>query len=283
MCKYSVFKKQLGENMKSLICTLVLAGMGAASCANAEVITVKPSDMGTGANNKWYRANIAGGATAAITATNARNGGASVEMSASSNSGKADYVYTWGYDPARTLGSLNALSYDWFRSVSSTMTGHFHPAFRLRYDADGKQSTGGDTGYLIYENVYNGSNVAEGVWRTDDILGANFWMRQFSPTNNINDYGTTLQEWMSSARPGAPADVLTSSTAILGIEFGIGSGWGAGTFNGFVDNVTIGFGDKLTTFNFELVAPAAVPEPASMALLGLGAFGIVAARRRKQQ
>ena len=268
--------------MKSLISTLLLMALSAASYANAAVVTVTPASMGTG-TNKWNVANIAGGATAAITTTNPRNGGASVEMSSSTNGGKADYVYRWGYDSTRTLGNLNALSYDWFRNVSSSVTGHFHPAFRLSYDADGNSATTNDTGYLIYENVYNGSNVVEGVWRTDDILGANFWMRQFTPTNTVNNYETTLQEWMSSGRPGAPADVLSANTAILGMEFGIGSGWGSGTFNGFVDNVTIGFGNNLTTFNFEAVAPAAVPEPASMALLGLGVFGIAAGRRRKQK
>ena len=266
--------------MKALIHALVIAAAGAAGYANAAGVTVTPATMGPGLN-KWNVANVAGGATAAITTTNGRSGTGSVEMSAANNGGKADYVYTWGYDSTRTLGNLNALSYDWFRSVSSSMAGHFHPAFRLRYDADGNSATTNDTGYLIYENVYNGSNVVEGVWRTDDILGANFWMRQFSPTNNVQNYQTTLQEWMTSARPGAPADVLTANTAILAIEFGIGSGWGAGTFNGFVDNVTIGFGNNITTFNFETVMPAVVPEPASMALLGLGVFGIAAARRRK--
>lgn len=268
--------------MKSGISTFVLLAFSVASYANAAVVTVTPADMGPGLN-KWSVANIAGGATAAITTTNPRSGGASVEMSSSNTSGKADYVYSWGYDSTRTLGNMNALSYDWFRSVSSSVTGHFHPAFRLRYDADGNSATAGDTGYLIYENVYNGSNVVEGVWRTDNILGSNFWMRQFSPTANVLNYDTSLQEWMNGAHPTAAADVLSANTAILGMEFGIGSGWGTGTFNGFVDNVTIGFGNNLTTFNFERVAPAAVPEPASVALLGLGAFGIAAARRRKQK
>ncbi|MBC7686239.1 MAG: PEP-CTERM sorting domain-containing protein [Bdellovibrionales bacterium] len=267
--------------MKLLIHALVLASTCAVTAANASIIIVTPASTGPGLN-KWQVANIAGGATAAITTTNPRDGGGSVEMSMSTNGGKADYVYTWGYDASRTLGNLNTLSYDWFRSVSSSMAAHFHPAFRLRYDADGNSATTGDTGYLIYENIYNGNNVVEGVWRTDNILGANFWMRQFSPTNNVENYETTLQEWMTGPRPGAPADALSANTAILGMEFGIGSGWGSGTFNGFVDNVTLGFGNNITTFNFEAVSPATVPEPGSMALLALGAFGFVAARRRKQ-
>ena len=267
--------------MKVLLSTLALAAATALTSAHAAVVTVTPSDMGAG-NNKWHTANLAGGATAAITATNPRSGNGSVEMSSSNNGGKADFVYTWGFDTARTLGSLNLLSYDWYRSVSSTVADHLHPAFRLSYDADGNSATTADRGYLIYENVYNGNNVVEGVWRTDNIFGANFWMRQFTPSNTVENYGTTLQEWMNGPRPGAPADVLSANTAILGIEFGIGSGWGNASFNGFVDNVSIGFGNNATTFNFETVAANVVPEPGSFALMGLGIFAALGARKRKR-
>ncbi len=87
---------------------------------------------------------------------------------------------------------------------------------------------------------------------------------------------------MNGPRPGAPADVLSTRTAILGIEFGIGSGWGSGTFSGFVDNVSIGFGNNATTFNFETVAANVVPEPGSFALMGLGIFAALGARKRKR-
>ena len=52
-------------------------------------------------------------------------------------------------------------------------------------------------------------------------------------------------------------------------------------FNGFVDNVSFGFGGNVTTFNFEAAQVAVVPEPGSIALLGLGMFGLLAAGRRK--
>jgi len=267
--------------MKVLLHTLALAAATAFTCANAAVVTVTPADMGAGLN-KWHTENLAGGAAAAITSTNPLSGNGSVEMTSSNNGGKADFVYTWGYDATRTLGNLNLLSYDWYRSVSSTVADHFHPAFRLSYDADGNSATTNDTGYLIYENIYNGNNVVEGVWRTDNILNANYWMRQFTPTNTVADYGTTLQEWMNGPRPGAPADALSIRTAILGIEFGIGSGWGNGNFSGFVDNVSIGFGANATTFNFETAAAAAVPEPGSFALIGLGILAALGARKRKR-
>ena len=270
--------------MKVLLHTLALAAATAFTCANAAVVTVTPADMGAGLN-KWHTENLAGGATAAITTTNPRSGNGSVEMNSSTNGGKADFVYNWGYDATRTLGSLNLLSYDWYRSASSNVADHFQPAFRLKYDTDGNSATTNDTGYLIYENVYNSNDVVEGVWRTDNIFGSNFWMRQFTPSNTVENYTTTLQEWMNGPRPGSPADALSANTAILGIEFGIGSGWGSGNsnnFNGFVDNVSIGFGTNATTFNFETAAAAAVPEPGSFALIGLGIFAALGARKRKR-
>ncbi len=141
--------------MKVLLRTLALAAATALTSAHAAVVTVTPSDMGAG-NNKWHTENVGGGATAAITTTNPRSGNGSVEMKSATNGAKADFVYTWGFDTARTLGSLNLLSYDWYRSVSSTVADHFHPAFRLSYDADGNSATTADRGYLIYENIYNG-------------------------------------------------------------------------------------------------------------------------------
>lgn len=271
--------------MKRILCmplaTVFLFGLGAA--AHADVITVTNVTTGT-KTNQWYKANVAGqGTTAANTATQARSGNGSVEMSLNGSNGKADYVYTWNFVTGRTLGNLNALSYDWYRQSGGTSSGFFQPAFRLFYDADGSASTSNDRGYLIFEQVYNAPSfngpVPVDQWNSSDILGANFWMRQLSPTNTVENYNTTLATWMGGFQPTTAADKLSANTAILGIEFGIGSGWN-GSFHGFVDNVTIGFGSNSTTWNFETTA-AAVPEPASLALVGLGLLGVAARRRRK--
>jgi hypothetical protein len=263
-------------NTTALLRGLLLVAAVVGTSAEAAVITVTPSNM-----SGWGASNVRANSSAAITNVNPRNGNGSVEMSLADSVGKADYALTWGYVSGRTLGSLNALSYDWYRAVSSNAADHFHPAFRLLYDADGNAGTTGDTGYLIYENIYNDNNVTEGTWRTDNILGENFWMRQFSPGHTVENFDTTLAEWIGGAHPTADADILSANTAILGLEFGIGSGWN-GSFTGFVDNVRYGFGNENTTFNFETAAANNVPEPGSFALLGLGICAALAARKRKR-
>ena len=262
--------------MTSLLRGLLFASALAGTCAQAAVITITPDGMGG-----WTPANVRVDSSAAITGTNARNGNGSVEMSLANGSGKADFALGWGYVAGRTLGNLDTLGYDWYRASGSTAPRHLQPAFRLIYDADGNAGTSSDTGYLIWELEYNGRGVVDNTWTSSNILGGNFWMRQFAPGNTIEHFGTTLAEWMSSGRPGAPADILTANSAILGIEFGIGSGWN-GSFTGFVDNVSVGFDGKVTTYNFETTAAADVPEPGSFALLGLGMFAALAARKRKR-
>lgn len=256
--------------------------------ALAADITVMPSDLNGGGLNQWNLSNYRGTSngytsttTAGITTANPHNGNGSVQMSLTDGSGKADYAYTWGYDGARTLGTLTSLSYDWYRSSGSS-AGGVMPAFRLFYDADGNAATTTDQGYLIFEQVYNpnAASVVSDQWVTSDLMNANLWQRQFSPGVTVESYGVTLADWRSGNNQPANADHLNANTAILGIEFDIGSGWN-GSFNGFVDNVSFGFGGNVTTFNFEAAAAAAVPEPGSLALLGLGVFGLVAARRRK--
>jgi hypothetical protein len=273
--------------MNRLLLALVGAVALAGGHAHAASVTVLPSDVGPAGLNRWYLDNyrdVSNGRTsntvAAITGTNPRNGNGSVEMSLTDGSGKADYVYSWGFVGGRTLGALDALSYDWYRSSASSAAG-FQPAFRLAYDADGDAGTVDDRGYLVFEQIYNpnAASVVSDQWVSSSLMGANFWQRQFSPGFTVENYNTTLADWTAGTTP-AGADTLGRNSAILGIEFGIGSGWN-GTFTGFVDNVTFGFGADTSTFNFELGAAAAVPEPGSAALLGVGILGFLAARKRR--
>ena len=199
----------------------------------------------------------------------------------------------------RTLGNLTTLSFDFLRNSSSNVAGHLAPAFRLSYAQQNAQTGAIESGYLIWENVYNGgstsSAVATDVFKSNDILGGNFWMRAFGPGRTIEDFDVTLEQWASGYTTGSSHE-LSANTLITGIEVGVGSGWG-GTFSGAVDNVAVGFGlvtyrgresmpnesADLITANFEPDAIASVPESSTWAMM-IGGFGLVGgALRRRQQ
>lgn len=266
------------------------AAIAMASSADAAMVVVTPGDVATTpALNQWYRTNFRDVSTgftsttaAAVTSSQPRSGNGSVEMSLTDASGKVDYAYTWGYVPGRTIGNLTTLGFDWFRDGSSSNSAKQAPALRLLFDADGSESTTSDRGYLIWEQTNQGTgfpDVATDVWVSSNAVTGEFWQRRFSPGTTIEDYDIDLAEWAAGANP-AGALVLSGASAILGIEFGIGSGWG-GNFLGYVDNVRYGFGTaESTTFNFETTA-ATVAEPASLALVGLSLLGMAATRRRR--
>ncbi len=52
-------------------------------------------------------------------------------MASADGSGKADFAYYWGFVAGRTLGNLDALSYDWYRDAGGTAASHLQPALRL--------------------------------------------------------------------------------------------------------------------------------------------------------
>lgn len=236
--------------------------------------------------DSWVRRNVRSDGAVGITTNYARSGNGSAFLSTNTNTnGKADFEYFFSdaFSGGKTLGAMSGLSYDWYRSSTSNALAHYMPAFRIYVDADGNAATTNDRLYLIYERAYNPNTAAvpTDTWVTDDIFNfngagqsANLWQRRFSPGTTVEQYDISLQEWIAG-QTTAGGLVLSADSVVYGLSFGVGSGWNS-TFEGAVDNVTIGFGGNNTTWNFEVIP---LPGPALMGFAGLA--GLASVRRRR--
>lgn len=242
---------------------------------NAGGSNTSPSTPGAALGSTgWYYNNVRNNGHVGIDTTYPLNGTGSVWFNATQgpagSSSKADieyYNYVGGVPQALgTLGNLTSFSYSWYRASGGTASQWLTPVLRL-YVASPDNTK---SGYLIFEPVYNalGNNAAPvDQWESNDIVAEDdhLWSSGTLP-NSGNDYGpeVKLSSWQANY-----GDYI-----VYGISAGVGSGWG--TFQGAVDNITVGFGGGSTTYNFEVV-----PEPATLSLVALAIGGLVLIRKRK--
>lgn len=208
----------------------------------------------------WLRTNVRNGASIGITNNFPRNNNGSgyLNLGPNGSAGKAD----WEYYPTGTFGNvadLTSLSYDWYRSSTSSVAPHLHPAIRLIVDIDGvNPGTSSDIAYLVYERAYNPSTsaVPTDAWTTETIGNStNLWVSQ--PGVGIEPvYNRTLADYKAGTyTPTAGWSRITGNSVIIGVSMGIGSGW-SGTFVGAVDAPTIvRTGGPVYSANFEIAAP----------------------------
>ena len=249
----------------------VVTGPGPSASANRA--------SGTAGYNSWYQANVGAGSTVGITTDYARSGNGSAYFnSTQGDPGKGDLIYYFGNNGAGApvaLSSLSSVSFDFYRSSASTSDPNLAPV--LRFDM---LKNGAFAGSLVFENVYQTqqaspvdswttltANLNSGIfWATNAALGPTF--------ASANGGQKTLAQWI--------ADNADANLTVYGLEIGIGSGW-SGSFYGAVDNVQANFASRTVSSNFEVTpAAAAVPEPASWAMMIAG-FGLAGMAMRRRQ
>jgi len=246
------------------------ASLFAASAADAAVVVVTPGSgwqAEAGANNTG---------TAAITGTQGRNGNGSIELR-----GDRSRFYTGGSGNNLngylapvivSLSQVTSLTFDWRVAGDSTsaLDSRYTPALRLIVRLGAAGSVTSTVRELIWEGAYNGTydnQNQKDVWYTS---GASDKFYTSGGTGNGND-GVSLAQWA----------IDRAAWDVVGISVGQGSSVGAG-YHAFADNVTLTTTGGTTTYNFEASAVAAVPEPATwaMLLIGFGGAGVALRRRR---
>ncbi|HEX4054104.1 MAG TPA: PEP-CTERM sorting domain-containing protein [Tepidisphaeraceae bacterium] len=190
-------------------------------------------------------------------------------------------IATEGYD-GTLLSSVTALSYS---TYDVTNNGSQFPYLTISI---AQNDGSGNTDTLFFEPPYQqpatgnpalpdqGAPV-QNQWQTWNAFVGGYW-----DNNGIGNPGTPEGlspgvEPLAAFEAAYPLATIANGgyTGLGGIAMQVG--FASGTAEGYVDAFTIGVAGVNTTYNFE---PAAVPEPASFSILGLGALALLRRRRR---
>ncbi len=264
---------------KFTILTAVAAMSMAAATASAATVLVTPSNLGDWA---LYSSDSSGAVNTGSATAELVNGPAAPPLGTGSallttlpgpSNGSAQ-LRSHAYAGTK-LADLTSLSYS---TYVTQWNGAQAPYLTLWLDTD---NNGSADDRIHFEPVYSEADAGNGNANPQADVALNVWQTWNVLTGMIYDDGPLAGPGSNAISFAAyvaakPDATIVNPGGLGGIR--IASGFVSGSdIEAYVDNFTIGTALGSTTYNFE-----AVPEPGTIALVGLVTFGLVGVRRRRK-
>jgi hypothetical protein len=283
--------------MKFSIChaatlAILASGVFAAADANATVVT----DLTSG----WQVVDTQAGGQASIVSLSGLGGnldnnaplpgGAVLLTTGADNNDKAGIGLSANFGTVGDFLANGEISFSYLKGSAGDLNAFAAPSLKLTVLDTSIEAGHGSDGYttFVFEPSWNQpgfANVSHAVptddWIHVDVTGDSglFWLTGIYGSPSIAAGGANLQKTIGDWNTALGLDDLLSAQ-ILSISFGVG------TYNqgqtGYIDNVHIVSGNFDETYDFEVAAANAVPEPGTLGLVGIGLLGLAFAYRRKQ-